>query len=123
MINDQAERIEQGSEFLPKFDATGLLTGVVVDRASKDVLMVAFLNREALDATLETGFAHFWSRSRGQLWCKGETSGNRLTVKEIRVDCDQDALVLICDPAGPACHTGAQSCFYRAIDGDGLKTL
>ena len=123
MINDQAERIEQGSEFLPKFDATGLLTGVVVDRASKDVLMVAFLNREALDATLETGFAHFWSRSRGQLWCKGETSGNRLTVREIRVDCDQDALVLICDPVGPACHTGAQSCFYRTIDGDGLKTL
>lgn len=122
-MNDQAERIEQGSEFLPKFDATGLMTGVVVDRASMDVLMVAFLNREALDATLETGFAHFWSRSRGQLWCKGETSGNRLTVKEIRVDCDQDALVLICDPAGPACHTGAQSCFYRAIDGDGLKTL
>ena len=123
MINDQAERIEQGSEFLPKFDATGLLTGVVVDRASKDVLMVAFLNREALDATLETGFAHFWSRSRSQLWCKGETSGNRLTVREIRVDCDQDALVLICDPVGPACHTGAQSCFYRTIDGDGLKTL
>ena len=123
MINDQAERIEQGSEFLPKFDATGLMSGVVVDRTSKDVLMVAFLNREALDATLETGFAHFWSRSRGQLWCKGETSGNRLTVREIRVDCDQDALVLICDPVGPACHTGAQSCFYRTIDGDGLKTL
>ena len=122
-MNDQAERIEQGSEFLPKFDATGLMSGVVVDRTSKDVLMVAFLNREALDATLETGFAHFWSRSRGQLWCKGETSGNRLTVKEIRVDCDQDALVLICDPVGPACHTGAQSCFYRTIDGDGLKTL
>ena len=122
-MNDQAERIEQGSEFLPKFDATGLMSGVVVDRTSKDVLMVAFLNREALDATLETGFAHFWSRSRGQLWCKGETSGNRLTVREIRVDCDQDALVLICDPVGPACHTGAQSCFYRAIDGDGLKTL
>ncbi len=122
-MNDQAERIEQGSEFLPKFDATGLMSGVVVDRTSKDVLMVAFLNREALDATLETGFAHFWSRSRGQLWCKGETSGNRLSVREIRVDCDQDALLLICDPVGPACHTGAQSCFYRTIDGDGLKTL
>lgn len=122
-MNEQAERIEQGSEFLPKFDAAGFITGVVVDHASKDVLMVAFLNREALDATLETGFAHFWSRSRGQLWCKGETSGNRLSVLEIRVDCDQDALVLICDPAGPACHTGAQSCFYRAIVGEGLRTL
>lgn len=122
-MSDAAERIEQGSEFLPKFDAAGLMTGVVVDRMSKDVLMVAFLNREALDATLQTGFAHFWSRSRGQLWCKGETSGNRLSVREVRVDCDQDALVIVCDPAGPACHTGARSCFYRIIDGDGLKTL
>ena len=122
-MSDAAERIEQGSEFLPKFDAAGLMTGVVVDRMSKDVLMVAFLNREALDATLQTGFAHFWSRSRGQLWCKGETSGNRLSVREMRVDCDQDALVIVCDPAGPACHTGARSCFYRIIDGDGLKTL
>ena len=122
-MSDAAERIEQGSEFLPKFDAAGLMTGVVVDRMSKDVLMVAFLNREALDATLQTGFAHFWSRSRGQLWCKGETSGNRLSVREVRVDCDQDALVIVCDPAGPACHTGARSCFYRIIDGDELKTL
>ena len=122
-MSDAAERIEQGSEFLPKFDAAGLMTGVVVDRMSKDVLMVAFLNREALDATLQTGFAHFWSRSRGQLWCKGETSGNRLSVREMLVDCDQDALVIVCDPAGPACHTGARSCFYRIIDGDGLKTL
>ena len=122
-MSDAAERIEQGSEFLPKFDAAGLMTGVVVDRMSKDVLMVAFLNREALDATLQTGFAHFWSRSRGQLWCKGETSGNRLSVREMRVDCDQDALVIVCDPAGPACHTGARSCFYRIIDGDELKTL
>ena len=122
-MTDAADRIEQGSEFLPKFDAAGLMTGVVVDRMSKDVLMVAFLNREALDATLQTGFAHFWSRSRGQLWCKGETSGNRLSVREVRVDCDQDALVIVCDPAGPACHTGARSCFYRIIDGDGLKTL
>lgn len=111
---------EQGKTFLPKFDASGLLTAVVVDVGSRDVLMVAFLNREALEKTLETGCAHFHSRSRGRLWMKGETSGHLLRVEEVRVDCDQDALVLLCRPAGPACHTGATSCFYRRIDGSGL---
>lgn len=106
--------------FLPKFDSQGLLTAVVVDATNGDVLMVAFMNREALDATASTGFAHFWSRSRKSLWKKGETSGNLLQVVEILVDCDQDALVIRADPAGPACHTGARSCFYRRLDSDTL---
>jgi phosphoribosyl-AMP cyclohydrolase len=111
---------EQGGTFLPKFDASGLLTAVAVDADTRAVLMVAFMDREALEKTLETGCAHFHSRSRGRLWMKGETSGHLLRVEEVRVDCDQDALVLLCRPAGPACHTGATSCFYRRIDGGGL---
>lgn len=111
---------EQDSTFLPKFDANGLLTAVVIDSATREILMVAFMDREALDATCESGLAHFHSRSRGRLWKKGESSGHVLTVEEIRVDCDQDALVLLCRPAGPACHTGAVSCFYRRLDGEHL---
>lgn len=110
---------ETGDQFLPKFGADGLLTGVVVDAATREVLMVAHLDQEALDKTRETGLAHFHSRSRGKLWCKGETSGNVLRVEEILVDCDQDALVLRATPAGPACHTGARSCFYRTLVADG----
>jgi len=111
---------EQGNEFLPKFDAAGLLTAVVQDAASGEVLMVAFMNAEALARTRETGLAHFFSRSRNTLWLKGETSGNTLAVERVLVDCDQDALVLQVRPAGPACHTGARTCFYRALEGDVL---
>lgn len=118
-----AHRIEQGSEFLPKYDAQGLLIAVAVDAANGAVLMVAFMDAKALAKTRETGLAHFHSRSRGRLWMKGETSGHVLKVREIRVDCDQDALILLVDPAGPACHTGATSCFYRRLDGDGLTPL
>ena len=82
--------------------------------------MLAHMDAEALAKTRETGLAHFHSRSRGRLWMKGESSGHVLRVEQIRVDCDQDALVLIVRPAGPACHTGATSCFYRALDGDSL---
>ncbi|WP_425229905.1 phosphoribosyl-AMP cyclohydrolase [Sphingomonas sp.] len=103
----------------PKWDAAGLVTAVVTDRAGA-VLMVAHMNAEALAATRTGGKATFWSRSRGRLWRKGETSGNFLRVEEIRIDCDQDALWLICDAAGPACHTGATSCFYRRVEGDAL---
>lgn len=120
--SDQSER-EAGSAFLPKFDANGLLTAVAVDAASHEVLMVAFMDAEALAATRETGLAHFHSRSRGRLWMKGETSGHVLKVREIRVDCDQDALVMLCEPQGPACHTGAVSCFYRKLDGAGLVRI
>jgi len=106
---------------MPKFDDRGLLSAVVVDADSGVVLMVAFMDEEALAATRATGEAHFHSRSRGRLWKKGESSGHVLTVREILVDCDQDALVLRCTPAGPTCHTGAQSCFYRVLDNDALR--
>lgn len=107
---------ETGSEFMPKFDDRGLLTAVVTEATSREVLMVAFMNEEALRLTQSTGIAHFWSRSRSTLWKKGETSGNTLKVKRILVDCDQDALVLEAEASGPACHTGATSCFYRVLE-------
>lgn len=93
------------------FDEAGLVPVVVQDRASGDVLMVAWANAEALARTAETGLAHFWSRSRKSLWRKGETSGNGLRVVEVRADCDGDTLLLVVDPEGPACHTGSRSCF------------
>lgn len=119
-----AER-EQGAQFAPIFDAAGLLTAVVVDAASGAVLVVAHMNRAALDRTLESGHVTFWSRSRQRLWMKGETSGNVLKLREILVDCDQDALVIRAVPAGPTCHTGAPSCFYRRLeqDADGTPVL
>ena len=114
---------EFGSAFLPKFDSQGLLTAIAVDRDSREILMVAFMDAEALARTRESGLAHFYSRSRGRLWMKGETSGHVLRVMETRVDCDQDALVLLVRPEGPACHTGARSCFYRRLDGEGLAQI
>ena len=114
MVNHVAVAQEEGTAFSPRFDANGLLTAIAVDSASREVLMVAFMDAEALAKTRETGLAHFHSRSRGRLWLKGETSGHFLRVAEIRVDCDQDALVLLVRPEGPACHTGARSCFYRS---------
>lgn len=118
------EQREQGAVFAPRFDAAGLLTAVVVDHASGTVLVVAHMNREALDTTLATGKVHFWSRSRGKLWMKGETSGHVLNVEEVRVDCDQDALLVRARPEGPTCHTGARSCFYRRVDmGEGRPVL
>jgi phosphoribosyl-AMP cyclohydrolase len=116
-----SEERESGTVFAPRFDSAGLLTAVVVDDASGAVLVVAHMNAEALEATLATGKVHFWSRSRGRLWMKGETSGHVLTVVTMLVDCDQDALLIRAHPAGPTCHTGAVSCFYRQIErrGDG----
>ncbi len=96
------------------FDDKGLLPVVVQDRASGDVLMLAYANAEALRRTEETGFAWFWSRSRGRLWQKGETSGHRLAVREALADCDRDALLLVVEPEGPACHTGMRTCFGEA---------
>jgi len=122
MASDDQLR-EQGSAFMPRFDANGLMTAVAVDSRSGKVLMVAFMDAEALAATRETGKAHFHSRSRGRLWMKGESSGHVLSVKDILVDCDQDALVLRCEPAGPACHTGAETCFYRVLDDDRLQRV
>lgn len=99
-----------------KFDNRGLIPAVVQDVHTKAVLMVAWMNAEALRLSQETGEAHFWSRSRQSLWHKGATSGNVQTVRALRVDCDADTLLLLVEPAGPACHTGNTSCFYRAID-------
>ena len=107
----------------PQFDAAGLVTAVATDRSSGEVLMVAHMNREALDRTLVDRVAWFWSRSRGRLWQKGESSGNVLHVAEVRIDCDQDTVWLLCDPAGPACHTGACSCFYRRVTTEGLERI
>jgi len=94
-----------------QFDAQGLVPAVVQDRASGDVLMVAWANAEALDETARTGLAHFWSRQRRALWRKGETSGHSLKVREVRRDCDGDTLLMVVDPEGPACHTGTRTCF------------
>ena len=108
---------------MPKFDSAGLLAALVQHAESGEVLMVGFMDAEALAKTRETGLAHFHSRSRGKLWMKGETSGHVLRIRQILVDCDQDALLLKALPEGPACHTGARSCFYRAVDGDGLERI
>lgn len=117
-----AER-ELGNSFLPKFDAQGLLIAIAVDSETKDILMVAYMDEEALAKTRETGLAHFHSRSRGRLWLKGESSGHFLRVQEMRIDCDQDALIMLVKPAGPACHTGARSCFYRRLEGETLERI
>jgi len=111
---------EQGTQFMPRFDAQGLLSAIAVDSVSGEVLMLAFMDEKALAKTRETGLAHFHSRSRGKLWLKGETSGHFLRVEEIRIDCDQDAVLMRVRPDGPACHTGATSCFYRKLEGDEL---
>lgn len=99
-----------------KFDLQGLIPAVVQSAASSEVLMVAWMNLEALQRTLETGQAHFWSRSRDALWHKGATSGNTLHIREVWVDCDADTLLLKVVPDGPACHSGAESCFYRELE-------
>ena len=98
-----------------KFDESGLITAVVQDASTLQVLMVAWMNAESLQLTQETGQTHFWSRSRQELWHKGGTSGNVQHVRDIRYDCDGDTLLILVDPAGPACHTGETSCFYRNL--------
>lgn len=110
--------IEETTSFTPRFDGDGLLPAIVTDEATGDVLMFAFMNRDALERTLSTRQAHFWSRSRKKIWKKGEESGNVLEIAEIRTDCDQDVVWVRARIAGNgvACHTGARSCFYRRID-------
>lgn len=106
-----------------KLDKDGLVAAVIQDDRTNQVLMVGYMNRESLKITLERKLACFWSRSRQELWLKGETSGNTLAVKDICVDCDQDALLVRCTPAGPTCHTGETSCFYRTVAADGALAL
>jgi phosphoribosyl-AMP cyclohydrolase len=112
---------QQASEFradsLPnlKFDANGLITAVVQEATTHEVLMVAWMNRESLALTLETGYTVFWSRSRQKLWKKGETSGCLQRVRDVRADCDADTLLVLVDQTGPACHTGSRSCFFQSL--------
>jgi phosphoribosyl-AMP cyclohydrolase len=115
--------IEEGLAFQPKFDASGLLTCVATDAGTGEVLMVAYMNAEALRKTIASGEAWYFSRSRQSLWRKGETSGHTQRVVEMRMDCDQDAIWIRVEQVGAACHTGRRSCFYRAVtaDGDGAQ--
>ena len=106
-----------------KYDSNNLIPAVCQDSATGEVLMVAWINDDSLTLTQQTGQAHFWSRSRGELWHKGATTGNFLNVDEIRVDCDADTLLLSVTPEGPACHTGERTCFYRTLSGEGESLL
>ena len=118
-------KTDETLELQLKFGAQGLIAAIVCDIADNAVLMFDYMNREAFAETQRTGIVHFWSRSRGKLWKKGETSGETFAVKELRVDCDQDALLVMVEPQGKgnACHTGRRSCFYRSVDRDGLRFI
>ena len=110
--------------FRPHFNGDGLIVVAATDVTTGALLMIAYMNKEALSKTIETGEAHYWSRSRRELWRKGATSGHTQSVKEIRVDCDQDAIQLVIDQKGSACHTGETSCFYRLVTNeDGQRKL
>lgn len=114
---NDSDALERGVALTPRFDANGLICAVAQDDVSGEVLMVAWMNAASLALTMQTGVAHYWSRSRGQLWKKGETSGQLQTVRELRVDCDQDAILLRVQVGGDGgcCHVGFKSCFYRAV--------
>ncbi|MHC4394485.1 MAG: phosphoribosyl-AMP cyclohydrolase [Planctomycetota bacterium] len=115
--------IEEGTDFTPKFDDNGLITAIAQDAKTGQVLMVAFMNRQALDLTIQTGCATYFSRSRNKLWKKGEQSGHVQKVRQILVDCDQDCLILKVNVEAGQCHTGYQSCFYRALKKDSREKL
>jgi phosphoribosyl-AMP cyclohydrolase len=118
MSDPSKHAMEESPEFRPAFNSDGLIPAVASDHDSGELLMVAWMNQEALDSTIASGVAHFWSRSRAKLWRKGEESGNTLRIREMRTDCDQDVLWLrvTVEGDGKACHTGRQSCFYRRIE-------
>jgi phosphoribosyl-AMP cyclohydrolase len=113
--------LEEGGVLTPKFDTHGLVTAVVTDNATGEVLMLAHMNAEALSRSITTGDAWYWSRSRDKLWRKGEESGNTQRIVEMRVDCDQDAVWIKVEQQGPACHTARRSCFYRIVEGGRLR--
>jgi len=115
------ETIEETETFRPRFNEAGVMPCIAQDAATGDVLMLAWVNEEALEATLASGVMHYWSRSRGKLWKKGETSGAIQKVVELRIDCDQDALLarVAVDDRANTCHTGREDCFYRVVEGEG----
>ena len=119
MAATASEKIDETSAFKPKFDANGLIVVATTEATTRKLLMIAYMNEAALQKTLETGEGWYYSRSRQALWRKGETSGNIQKVRELRIDCDQDALEMVVDQTGPACHTGRTDCFYRRIEGAG----
>jgi phosphoribosyl-AMP cyclohydrolase / phosphoribosyl-ATP pyrophosphohydrolase len=110
------DRMSQGSAVQLKFDGQGLLPAVIQDWLDGTVLMLGYMNQEAIAKTVATRSVHFWSRSRNRLWEKGETSGNKLYVKELFIDCDRDTILVKAQPAGPTCHTGARACFFSRLD-------
>ena len=114
---------DETKELRPKFNADGLIPAIAQDEVTGEILMMAWMNDEALRQTIETGEATYFSRSRGKLWRKGETSGNTQTVERILIDCDQDTLLLKVTQKGPACHTDRKSCFYRAVSRDGALSF
>jgi len=115
---------DETTEFLPQFNQDGLITAIAQDHETKEILMLAWMNQDALNKTIQTSEAHYWSRSRQELWHKGATSGAIQEVKEIRIDCDQDAIILIVNQKGTgACHTSRPSCFYRKIKSDKLEFI
>ena len=116
-------KIEETERFLPAFNADGLIPCIAVDAQTGAVLMMPWMNEEALRLTVETGIAHYWSRSRRSLWKKGETSGALQRIVSVKTDCDQDTILLRCRPRGPACHAGYRTCFYRSADGDRLAIV
>ncbi len=116
--------LDETTDCTPRFDSSGLIPVVTQDITTKDVLMVAYMNEDAFQKTIETGQAHYWSRSRQSLWHKGASSGALQYVREIRLDCDQDTVLLLVETSKGACHTGRKTCFYRKILNDkGQKTL
>ena len=117
------QNLEKGGEFIPKFDDNGLIPAIAQDSRTGQILMVAYMNRQALDATIKTGYATYFSRSRGQLWKKGEQSGHLQKVEQILVDCDQDCLILKVTVDAGQCHVGYQSCFYRALQKNNGRKL
>lgn len=123
--DDKKHALEEGAAFTPRFDANGLIVCVTVETGTREVLMVAYMSALALERTIETGEAHYWSRSRNSLWRKGDTSGQVQQVVSLSVDCDQDAILLEVAPGGDgkACHTGRKSCFYRKLQRNGGAKL
>lgn len=117
------KQVEEGLDFTPKFDNNGLIAAIAQDAKTGQILMVAYMNKEALDLTIQTGYATYFSRSRQKLWKKGEQSGHLQKVEQLLVDCDQDCLVLKVTVDAGQCHTGYQSCFYRAVENGKLKFI